>query len=69
VNSIQFRNWVMTDAEIAALGTATAGGIRAAHDCPPQTSGGNITLNWFGGTAPTRCRRKTASLTLTGWMW
>ena len=53
VNSIQFRNGVMTDAEVAALGGATAAGIPG-----PQTaelritsitqSGTTVTINWSG---------------------
>jgi hypothetical protein len=68
VNSIQFRNWVMTDAEIADLGTPTAGGIPAPLTFTgAQASGGNITMNWAGGTAPYTVQMKT-NLTDAEWV-
>ena len=56
VNSIQFRNGVMTDAEVAALGSPTAAGIPR----PGATRSGSVVgINWTDGTAPFLVERKS----------
>lgn len=47
VNSIQFRNWIISDSAVAALGGATAAGIPGASSGPKLTatkSGSGITI-------------------------
>lgn len=67
VNSIQFRNRRLSDAEIAALGGATATGIPLAIPAAfggiritRITSGANtLTLEWTGGTPPFTIQKKS----------
>jgi hypothetical protein len=68
VNSIQFRNGVMTDAQIAALGGATtASGIPGVvpRICSAVRSGNTLTISWPG--APDIKLQKTTSLTSPNW--
>jgi hypothetical protein len=68
VNSVQFRNGVMTDAEVAALGGATSAfGIPGAvpRICSVTVSGNTVTITWPG--QPDVKLRKTTSLTNPNW--
>jgi hypothetical protein len=54
VNSVQIRNGTLSDAEIAALGVATADGIPGAASTGMSITGisgagGNVTITWAGG--------------------
>jgi hypothetical protein len=54
VNSVQIRNGTLGDAEIAALGGATADGIPGAAASGLKisgitASGGNVVITWAGG--------------------
>lgn len=70
VNGIQFRQGLMTDEEISALGGATAGGIpqpqAAVQLAVASRSGNQLTLSWSGGTGPFTVQRK-AALTDAAW--
>ena len=68
VNSVQFRNGILTDAEVTALGGATsAAGIPGAvpRICSVTVSGNNVTITWPG--QPDVKLRKTTSLTNPNW--
>jgi len=68
VNSVQFRNGIMTDAQVAALGGATsASGVPGAvpRICSVTVSGNNVTITWPG--QPDVKLRKTTSLTNPNW--
>jgi hypothetical protein len=69
VNSIQFRNGLMTDAEVAALGGVTGNGIPLPEQQPVITSatkvGSDIVITWEG--APGLRLQQNASLSSEGW--
>jgi hypothetical protein len=72
VNSVQIRNYKMTDADIAALGAPGSAGvpINVAVINPPvvvddvvaaaSLSGGQVVLTWTGGSGTFQIRRKSA---------
>ncbi|MBM3881777.1 MAG: hypothetical protein FJ387_18980 [Verrucomicrobia bacterium] len=69
VNSLQFRNWVMSDAEVAALGGVTTDGIPRPATGPKISAitrtANNVTLTWQA--APGLRLQKNAILNPTGW--
>jgi hypothetical protein len=68
VNSVQFRNGALTDAQVAALGGATnASGVPGVvpRICSFSRSGNTITINWPG--APDIKLQKSTSLTTPNW--
>lgn len=70
VNSVQFRNGVMTDAEVAALGGATAAGIPVPQGAGLRItsitqSGNTVTISW-SGDAGTKLQ-KSATLLNPNW--
>jgi hypothetical protein len=70
VNSVQFRNGRITDADAAALGGPSAAGIPGAAAPPIQLSvskqGAALVLSWTGGKGPFQVE-KTTSLTTPNW--
>jgi hypothetical protein len=69
VNSIQFRNGLMTDAEVLALGGVTADGIPLPAEQPVITSavkvGNNIVISWQGAAG----LRLKQNADITGGSW
>lgn len=69
VNSIQFRNYTMTDAEVAALGGVTTDGIPGMVTRPNITSiareGNSVRISWAG--APGLKLQQNTTPTATGW--
>jgi len=67
VNSIQFRNGAMTDAEVLALGGVTTDGIPGMRPkiSSIKLSGGSVTITWTG--APGLKLQQNSTLSSTGW--
>lgn len=69
VNSIQFRNYTMTDAEVAALGGVTTDGIPGMVTRPSITSikleGGSVRISWNG--APGMKLQQNTTPAAAGW--
>jgi hypothetical protein len=67
VNSIQFRNGVMTDAEVLALGSVTTDGIPGMRPkiSAITLSGSSVTITWTG--APGMKLQQNSTPSSTGW--